>query len=64
MTGKTCGLFLLFVASVEVHAQDRIKRMFDVRSPMRDGVELSSDIWLPDGEGKYPLILMRTGSTH
>jgi len=34
--------------------------MFDVRSPMRDGVELSSDIWLPDGEGKYPLILMRT----
>lgn len=37
-----------------------IKRLFDVRCPMRDGVELSSDIWLPAGEGKYPAILIRT----
>ena len=27
---------------------------------MRDGVELSADIWLPLEEGRYPLILMRT----
>ena len=37
-----------------------IKRMFDVRSPTRDGVELSSDIWLPTSEGKHPVILIRT----
>src|SRR5437899_7659481 len=60
MTRRTCGLCLLFAVSAQVHTQGIIKRMFDVRSPMRDGVELSSDIWLPDGEGKYPLILMRT----
>jgi uncharacterized protein len=36
------------------------KRMLDVRSPMRDGVALSSDIWLPDSAGRYPLILLRT----
>jgi predicted acyl esterase len=37
-----------------------IKRMFDVRSTLRDGVELSSDIWLPGSESKHPLILIRT----
>jgi hypothetical protein len=37
-----------------------IKRMFDVRTPMRDGVELSTDVWLPDGEHRHPLILFRT----
>jgi len=35
----------------QLDPKGQIKRMFDVRSPMRDGVELSSDIWLPDGEG-------------
>jgi predicted acyl esterase len=34
--------------------------MYDVRTPMRDGVELSSDIWLPEKPGKYPAILLRT----
>jgi uncharacterized protein len=38
----------------------RVRRLFDVRSPMRDGIELSCDVWLPAGEGRYPVILMRT----
>src|SRR5690242_1813693 len=37
-----------------------MRRMFDVRSAMRDGVELSSDIWLPSGNGRFPIILIRT----
>lgn len=28
--------------------------------PMRDGVRLATDLYLPDAEGAYPLILMRT----
>ena len=28
--------------------------------PMRDGVRLATDLYLPDKEGAYPLILMRT----
>ena len=32
----------------------------DVRVPMRDGVELSADMFVPDAEGKFPTILIRT----
>ena len=28
--------------------------------PMRDGVELATDLYLPDGQGPYPTILIRT----
>ena len=32
----------------------------DVMCPMRDGVLLATDLYLPDTEGAYPIILMRT----
>jgi putative CocE/NonD family hydrolase len=32
----------------------------DVKQPMRDGIELSSDIYLPRGAGPFPTVLMRT----
>ncbi len=38
----------------------KIRYMFNVRTPMRDGTELSSDIYLPHAEGSYPALLMRT----
>lgn len=31
-----------------------------VKVPMRDGLELSADIYRPDAEGKYPVIVVRT----
>ncbi len=35
--------------------------MLDQRVPMRDGVELSADVYLPgDGDGPWPVILQRT----
>lgn len=37
-----------------------VRNLFDVRIPMRDGVELSADIWIPVEKGKYPAILVRT----
>lgn len=37
-----------------------IKMRFDVKVPMRDGVELSADIYMPDGPGPFPTILVRT----
>jgi putative CocE/NonD family hydrolase len=37
-----------------------LRQMFDLRMPMRDGVELSADAWMPDADGKYPVILIRT----
>ncbi len=41
-------------------ANEDIVVELDVRVPMRDGVQLSTNIFLPDKEGKYPTILMRT----
>jgi hypothetical protein len=32
----------------------------DVKTPMRDGVNLSADIYLPRGPGKFPTVLLRT----
>jgi putative CocE/NonD family hydrolase len=33
---------------------------FGVATPMRDGVKLVSNIWLPDSTGRHPTILFRT----
>jgi putative CocE/NonD family hydrolase len=37
-----------------------ITQRFDVRMPMRDGVELSADLWRPAAAGRYPTIIIRT----
>jgi len=38
-----------------------IKFMKDVAIPMRDGLNLAGNVWLPDVPGKYPVILGFTG---
>jgi uncharacterized protein len=40
--------------------QYAVKVLHDVKVPMRDGVKLSADIYMPSAEGKYPVILLRT----
>jgi putative CocE/NonD family hydrolase len=37
-----------------------VKTLLDVQIPMRDGKNLSANIWMPETEGKYPVILLRT----
>jgi putative CocE/NonD family hydrolase len=37
-----------------------VRMRFDVRVPMRDGVRLSADVYLPDTAGPFPTVLMRT----
>jgi hypothetical protein len=44
-------------ASRPVH---KVRVMFDVKVPMRDGVELSTDIYLPEIDSPLPTILIRT----
>jgi putative CocE/NonD family hydrolase len=51
------GVVLYLLLSSFLAAQ--IRQQFDVRIPMRDGVKLSADIWLPQADGKYPAILIR-----
>ena len=50
-------------ASGENEELNKIKVMWDQRVPMRDGVELSADIFLPKGGGRYPTLLMRNPYT-
>ncbi len=44
-------------ASKPVHD---VKIEFDRRIPLRDGVTLSADVYRPDAEGRFPVILTRT----
>jgi len=37
-----------------------LRTLVDVKIPMRDGVALSADIYLPAGEGPFPAVLVRT----
>lgn len=37
-----------------------MRRLFDLGAPMRDGVRLSADVYLPDDETAAPAILVRT----
>ena len=37
-----------------------VEMRLDVKVPMRDGVALSADIYLPRARGQYPSVLMRT----
>jgi len=37
-----------------------VKMKLGVMVPMRDGVKLAADLYLPDAEGKFPAILIRT----
>ena len=38
----------------------RVDRKVDAKIPMRDGIELSADLFLPRGAGPAPAVLMRT----
>ena len=37
-----------------------VEMRLDVKVPMRDGIELSADIYLPKAKGPFPVVLMRT----
>lgn len=58
--GMLAGCALLGLSTQMCAAADSMRPQFDVRIPMRDGVELSTDLWMPAKPGKYPVILMRT----
>jgi putative CocE/NonD family hydrolase len=59
---KTCLLFLLLFLAASCCAQSvsPIVIETDARVKMRDGISLSADIYRPGGNGKYPVLLVRT----
>ena len=51
---------LLPLLGIAAPATAQIQQHLDLRVPMRDGVELSANLWLPDGSGPHPTVLVRT----
>lgn len=62
MLRRILALFCFSCLSLPLLAQENyeIKVDFNQRVVMRDGVELSADIYRPDAPGKFPVILSRT----
>jgi predicted acyl esterase len=62
MLRRTAFIFLIACFSVPLAAQQKyeIKIDFNQRVMVRDGVELSADVYRPDAPGKFPVILSRT----
>ena len=64
----TTGFILAFAASVGAAPLHQSARSGDPegvtcrieQAPMRDGVELATEVYLPAGEGPFPVILQRT----
>jgi putative CocE/NonD family hydrolase len=69
---KACGVLLILLLcgcisftraqepAQSSPAQYKVKREFNVRVPMRDGTMLSADIYRPDADGKFPVVLSRS----
>jgi predicted acyl esterase len=58
-----CGLLVLLLASpalVAAAAAADSKRQEEHLVPMRDGVRLATDVYLPAGAGPFPAVLQRT----
>lgn len=51
---------MMFIGLCLAEEAYSVKIEFNKRIKMRDGVELSADIYRPDSEGKFPVILSRT----
>ena len=45
------------MASQPIHT---VRCLYDLKAPMRDGVRLSADVYLPQGGTRFPTILLRT----
>jgi putative CocE/NonD family hydrolase len=63
------GLAIIFAPLIDAQSQsferydgefpDTVKRIYHHRVEMRDGVDLATDIYLPESDGVYPTLLVR-----
>ncbi|HEX3526262.1 MAG TPA: CocE/NonD family hydrolase, partial [Thermoanaerobaculia bacterium] len=57
------GAALLLGAALSAAAEPApapVRTEFGVMIPLRDGVKLAADVWLPAAPGRYPVLLART----
>ncbi len=65
MLRRRIGVVIIACLSIPLFSQNQygLKIDFNQRVKMRDGVELSADVYRPDAPGKFPVILSRTPYT-
>ncbi len=65
MFRRRIGVVIIACLSIPLFSQNQygLKIDFNQRVKMRDGVELSADVYRPDAPGKFPVILSRTPYT-
>ena len=65
---KEISLFLSILITLPAFSQTKelsgqvykVIEEMDVKVPMRDGIRLSTNIYRPDGPGRFPVLLMRS----
>ena len=62
---KLRGLIVLVLLSLVLLGAPGLAQDFEpgkntVMVPMKDGVGLATDIWLPEGDGPWPVVMART----
>ena len=60
LSARSIGLAVLFLALGFRGVEAQWKQRFGVATPMRDGIKLVSDIYIPADTGRWPTILIRT----
>jgi len=53
-------LFILALTLPGAPAAAQMRSQFGVMVPMRDGIRLAADLWLPAARGRHPVLLVRT----
>ena len=60
MTLRTLTLALTSLLASQALAHEPLRVLYDQKCSTRDGVKLSSDVYLPTAPGRYPVILVRS----
>ena len=61
VTGLTLSAFgQATVSQSDFYNEAGVRTVLDVKIPMRDGLQTSADISFPEGDGPFPVILVRT----
>ena len=54
------SILWLTIFTAQSNGMESNRQYFDIKVTMRDGVKLSANLWLPDGSGPFPTVLIRT----
>ena len=60
MFTKKLGVWVAAASLATSAASAQVQTRFGIKTPMRDGVKLAADMWMPAAQGKHPTLIIRT----